>query len=94
MNIYILTGGIIVGYFLAYLFSGKKEGDKGKLKSIIIKTKNYNIHLHHWLLSAIILLILFYAKFYNDGVYGILIGLIIQGLTYKDCYIIIKREKI
>jgi hypothetical protein len=93
MNFLILTTSIIFGFLIAKSFAGKKEGDQGIIKSIKFKTKNKTIHLHHWLISSIILLFLLLIKYYNDLIFGFLIGLIIQGLTYKDFYKIIYRSK-
>ena len=93
MNAYIIVLGIIIGFFVANFFSGKKEGEQGRLKSLKFDTKKYTVHIHHWFIAILILIILVIFNFYNDIIYGILIGLIIQGLTYRDFYKIIYSRK-
>ncbi len=91
MNIFIIILGIIIGFLVAKFYSGKKEGDPGLFR-LKFNTKKYTIHLHHWLLATLTLIILFPFNFYNNIIYGFLIGLIIQGLTYKDFYKIIYKQ--
>ena len=86
MNIYLLILGLLIGFFVARFDSGKKEGNEGSLKSIQFNVGKYRIHIHHWFIASIILIILIMLDFYNDLIYGLLIGLIIQGLTYRDFY--------
>ena len=92
MNIYILILGIIIGFLVAKICCGKKAGDPGLFR-LRFNLKKYIVHLHHWLLASIGLIILILLNFYNNIIYGILIGLIIQGLTYKDFYKIIYSEQ-
>lgn len=92
MNISILIVNIFVGYFIAWFFAGSKKGEQREFKSLKFPIRNYKIHLHHWFISSIFLITLLILNFYNDIIYGLLIGLIIQGLTYKDFYKIIKRK--
>lgn len=92
MGTYILFLFMIIGFFIAKFFSGKKSGEQGILKSIKYKTQNYTFHFHHWAISLTIIIILFILNFYNEFIYGFLIGLIIQGLTYKDFYKIIYKN--
>ena len=73
----------MIGFLVANIFAGKKEGRKPRL---ILKTRNHNYHLHHWIIALVILIFLIVLKYFNDFVYGVLIGVIIQGLTYKDFY--------
>lgn len=98
MNLYMFILGTIVGFFIAKLFSGRKEGEEGLFKSLKFNIKNYIIHLHHWLLALLMLIILAVVDFYMDLIsghliYGILLGLIIQGLTYRDFYKIVYTKR-
>ncbi len=93
MNLYILVFGIVIGFFIAKLLSGKKEDEQGILKSLKFDITTFTVHLHHWFLATLILIILILLDFYNDIIYGILIGLIIQGLSYRDFYNIIYSRK-
>lgn len=72
-----------MGFIIAYIFSGKKEGKKPRL---ILERNKYNYHIHHWIIFSAILIILLIVKYYNDIIYGIIIGIIVQGLTYRDFY--------
>lgn len=50
-----------------------------------------NIHLHHWIIHTILLLILFYFQVNNNFLIGLNIGGILHGiLIYDDFYIIFK----
>ena len=93
MNFYWLVPAIVFGYLVARFFAGKKTGMQGRIKSIFLHTKHYKIHLHHWLFSAAALLILISLNYYHDVVFGFLIGMIFQGLTYRDFYKIVYRKK-
>ena len=89
---FLIMPGIIIGFVIAQFFSGKKEGVQGRIKSLKIVVGKYFIHLHHWLLFLIILSILIILNYDNTFVYGIVIGIIFQGLTYSDFYKIIYRK--
>ena len=82
----------MLGYFLVSLIAGKRAQERGRVKSLKLKVKNYVFHIHHWFGSGIILGNLLVMNWYNAVVYGLLIGSIIQGLTYKDFYKIIYRR--
>lgn len=91
MSIFLLVSGIIIGFLFWKLFAGKYEGDKSE-RSLSFLIKNYYVHIHHWFWSLILLAILFFLNIRNQFLYGFLIGSIIQGLTYKDWYLIIYRK--
>ncbi|PIN75939.1 hypothetical protein COV17_03380 [Candidatus Woesearchaeota archaeon CG10_big_fil_rev_8_21_14_0_10_36_11] len=86
MNKLILLLGAICGFTISYFLSGKTEGQQGIIKSFIFTVGQYNVHIHHWIIALIILIALLYFGFYNDFVHGLLLGLIIQGLMYRDFY--------
>ena len=83
---FLLSGAL--GYNTTSLFSGAKEGDPGIVSlewdSSIL---NANIHIHHWLIFFI-LLIIYITNFQCDAnkkiITGFLLGGIIQGLSYND----------
>lgn len=82
------------GYFFTKILAGKKEGEPGKIKSIIIELKKWKIHFHHWLIAFVFLLIDLYFYFlpYPQISWGFLGGVIFQGLTYPDWYKIVARK--
>lgn len=85
----IILCGIIIGFYITKMLSGKREGEEGIIHSFQFDIGKYHVHLHHWIIAIIILTILLIIGYYHDLVYGILIGLLIQGLTYRDFYKII-----
>ncbi|HIH10877.1 TPA: hypothetical protein HA241_01690 [Candidatus Woesearchaeota archaeon] len=91
MNKIFLFLGIGAGFAVAYFLSGKSEGQQGIVKSLLIPLGSYSIHLHHWLIALVMLIILFSLKIYNPFLHGFLLGLILQGLTYHDFYNIISK---
>ena len=87
--------GVLLGYFFGKIISGKKTGEPGKIKSIILKMGHYKLHLHHWLLSTGILILNFLAGIFlpfPKFSLSFLGGLAIQGiLCYSDWHQIIKK---
>lgn len=88
--------GIIFGYFLGKFISGKKPGERGLIKSIVINFGNRKLHLHHWLLSLGILLSNFWTSFslpFPQFSLSFLGGLMIQGIIcYPDWHRIFIRK--
>ena len=82
----------IAGYFVQKLISGKYEGDKIE-RSLRLSTGGYYIHIHHWIYYSVFILGMYLFNFYSPIVYGLFIGGIIQGLTYRDRFIIIYKKK-
>ncbi|MBT3406833.1 hypothetical protein HN419_06770 [Candidatus Woesearchaeota archaeon] len=76
--------GTIIGFITAKLLSGRKEGEQGILKSLKFKINNKTIHLHHWIISLTILIVLTILNYNNNIIDGLLIGITLQGITYKD----------
>lgn len=98
-----LGGG--VGFLLFWLTShprsrvhkrlpAKKIKNVHVLPRIQIQHKNREYHLHHWLnLSSLYLLLLLKRRrvLRSKVVHGFFLGSILQGLTYKDRFKIIKK---
>ena len=81
--------GILLGYFLAKL-------SEGKVPSVVFKIGDWKLHLHHWFLGAGILISALCHNFLPIAPfsYGILGGLIVQGIScYPDWYRIVVRRK-
>lgn len=98
MNYILFFASTIFGYYITNFFSGKSEGEQGIVKSLIFQFGGYTVHLHHWFVLLMLLLGLIYV-WYRGGIGertlyvigGLLIGGIVQGLTYSDWYRIIYR---
>ncbi|MBZ9578591.1 hypothetical protein KJA14_01945 [Patescibacteria group bacterium] len=88
--------GIILGYFLGKFLSGRKTGQSGIIKSIVLNIGNYRLHFHHWLLSLGILIFNFLPNFsfpFSQFSLSFLGGLVIQGIfCYSDWHKIFIRE--
>lgn len=104
-NAKIAAGGAL-GYFLFWLASHPTHSPLRKripqkqykgvsiLPEIKIARKNKEFHFHHWLNISTLYLLIFlkkkrlpHSKFIN----GLMVGGIIQGLSYKDRFKIIKK---
>lgn len=75
--------GIIIGLLHIYLFFGFKIISKSNINYHI----NFIIHWHHWLISLIIIIIIYlFIKLdkYVSFIYGFLYTLLFHGLMYND----------
>ena len=92
--------GSSIGYFTGKLFAGEKTGEVGLL-SLAFNLGQWHIHLHHWLISLMLLcfLIFFLRKKYRLSPLfftfsaGFLVGWAFQGIyCYDDWYQIITKQ--
>jgi len=75
--------GVIIGIIYIYFFFGFKIVEKSNINYHL----NFIIHWHHWLISLIIIIIIylyFEINKYTYIIYGFLYTLLIHGLMYKD----------
>ena len=92
-----------IGFILSYLYSiwvlPKKEGEEPLINPIlypilykgmvVIPYNNINaIHLHHWIIYLFICL-LSIIYFIPEIIIGFSLGLLLQGIQYKDSFIFI-----
>jgi hypothetical protein len=82
----------IIGFTVAELISGQYEGHHRFWKSIQIKVKDYTFHVHHWLYASAALIALPSSTEHKTIIEAFLIGVIVQGLTYKDFYKVVRKE--
>jgi hypothetical protein len=88
--------GAVLGYFLAKILAGKNTGEPGKIKSLSFNIGSFKVHLHHWLLSAMVLSLALYYNFlsFYQFSFGLLGGIIFQGIySYSDWHKILVRKK-
>lgn len=88
--------GLLFSFIYSKIILPKKENGIPKIKytcypilyqgMVIIPTsQNSAIHLHHWICYLLLSFLLFFVNFvYIEIVFGFFIGMIIQGLLYKD----------
>lgn len=84
----------IFGYMVAKFFSGKHEGESGRIPSLKIPIGNRKyLWIHHWLWIFILLIILIFTRgipnYFDFFIDLILIGGMVQGLTYNDALVIL-----
>ena len=85
--------GIVFGFLFWKLFAGKKEGDKIE-RSFLFLIKGYYVHIHHWIWCLALLIIFFAIGLYNQFIIGFLTGSVIQGILYRDRFVIFyKKDK-
>lgn len=82
---------LIAGFLVAKIFSGRKMGEEGVFKSVRFSVGAYTVHLHHWLLSGAVLVLV--VGHVHKIFIGLLVGILIQGLTYGDFYKVVYRGK-
>jgi hypothetical protein len=88
----------IAGYLSAKFFAGAETGAKGKFGNLRVKVKDRVVHVHHWLYASF-LMMGFHHYFtihpwpHEAICYGFLIGVIVQGLTYRDFYRVVYKYK-
>jgi len=88
--------GMLIGYLASKLFA-KYFLEKGRVECIYIDWgKNWKIHVHHWILGVLILIIVgiidyFYLpRFFS----GMIVGLIAHDIyDYNDWYRVVIRNK-
>ncbi len=85
--------GSPIGYLSGSFFAGSQTGQSGLINPVIFNIGDIQIHLHHWLISFMVLLftLLFLRKKVNFPTLflsfsvGVMSGLILQGIfSYND----------
>ena len=82
----------IGGYFIAAYCAGKEMGQRGKVPSLKFKVNNYTVHLHHWLYASFIVVAFPATMSIHITLLFFFVGVIAQGLTYRDFYKIVYRH--
>lgn len=93
---FLLALGLAIGYIGSKVFS-KFFIEKGKVDCIFIDCgKNWKIHLHHWILGALVLLVVWFIDyFYLPRFFiGVISGIIAHDIyDYNDWHkILVKNE--
>jgi len=60
---FLLALGLAIGYIGSKLFS-KYFLEKGKVDSIFIDCGKWKLHLHHWILGALVLLVVWFIDYF------------------------------
>ncbi len=104
----LLTAGIFwgysfylswaIGFAISKFCGGGENGIPGKVRSIVIPWREYQFHLHHWLLASLAAAISAVNGFslVSPGLfYGFLGGVVFQGLyCYTDWHRIIRSKNV
>ena len=91
----MLAVGIIIGYLFAN-YCLRKLVDRGKLKIIIFSFGRWKIHLHHWIVGGIVLIVASTLNIFSSlpiFFFGTMAGIILEDLHLdKDWYRVIYKE--
>jgi len=84
---------LLLGFLASKYVAGKSAGERGKVRSIVIPFRRWDIHLHHWLYSLCLI-----GLSSTTGIHfltpaitcGLLGGLVFQGIyCYSDWQIVL-----
>ena len=93
---YLFYLSIVAGFVVSHLGGGAASGKPGRVKSLILPLRQYELHFHHWFLASIAAVSAAIHGFSigNPSMfYGFLSGLTLQGIyCYTDWYRILKRK--
>ncbi|OGZ84917.1 MAG: hypothetical protein A2401_00145 [Candidatus Staskawiczbacteria bacterium RIFOXYC1_FULL_38_18] len=92
-----LSLGLVLGYVGSKLFS-KYFLEKGKVDPVFIDCGKWKIHMHHWIMGAIFLLLVWFVdRFYLPTFFvGAVMGIIAHDIyDYNDWHkVLVKNEEI
>ena len=91
--------GYVFGFDLCALVYGKNTGDVGLLPNIRFQLMGYYFSPHHWMYFLMLVFVTAFLHhkygFLTENVFrlvlGICVGGFVQGLTYKDWFIVATR---
>ncbi len=94
---YFFLVSLILGFLASKLGGGKKSGEKGRVKSILIPFGKRKIHVHHWIIALLLIPVGFfvYVPLLPPVIIcGFLSGIAFQGIySYRDWHkIVIPRH--
>ncbi|OHA62511.1 MAG: hypothetical protein A3E07_00650 [Candidatus Wildermuthbacteria bacterium RIFCSPHIGHO2_12_FULL_45_9] len=78
---------MLVGYFAARMCAGPSPKTRGRIPSLIFRTRTHKVHLHHWFVFSNILIVTMVLHVFiatPNIFYGFLGGIIAQGVLYYD----------
>jgi len=86
---------LIIGYFIALLFAGRRSKTQGRIPSLVFRFKQYRIHLHHWLVFSNVIALTLILHFFIASpllFYGFLGGIVAQGVFhYEDWHTVVQK---
>ena len=92
---FLLALGLAVGYLGSKIYS-KLLLESGKVDCIFIDCGKYKIHLHHWILGTLLLVLVWFIDFFYLPRFflGVVIGIIAHDIyDFNDWHkIIVKKE--
>lgn len=87
-----------IGFLMAKYLGGKTTGERGRLRSFVIPLRRRKIHLHHWLLAslAIVITLVYGIDFLSsDLLYGFFGGIVFQGIyCYGDWHKVLAPRRV
>ena len=92
---YLFASGLAIGYIWSKIFS-KYLLESGKVESIFIDVGKWRIHLHHWIMGAILLLIVWFIDyFYLPRFFvGVVLGIIAHDIyDFNDWHKVVVKNK-
>lgn len=91
----LLASGLAIGYIVTKLYS-KYLLENGKVDSIYIECGKYKIHLHHWIMGAVFLLLVWVVdKAYLSSLFvGMVLGMMAHDVyDFNDWHkVLVKNE--
>ena len=95
---YVFYLSCAAGFVISHYCGGEESGRPGRVRSIIIPLRRYELHLHHWFLATLAAAGRAVQGFFlvrPELFYGVLGGLVLQGIyCYKDWHRIVRRRVI
>jgi hypothetical protein len=92
---YLIALGIIVGYFVSKIYY-KKFVESGKVDLVFVDCGKWQIHVHHWIMGAIFLVLVWIIDwFYLPSFFaGVVLGVIAHDIyDFNDWYkVILKKD--
>lgn len=90
------TTGIAIGYIICKIFCNIFVKN-GKIDPIFIDYGKWKIHLHHWIMGLVFLVLVWFIDYFYLPAFftGVVCGIIIQDIyDYNDWYkVILNKEK-
>jgi hypothetical protein len=95
---YLAMVSWFAGFLIAKYGGGKREGMRGKVRSIMVPVGRYKLHLHHWLICLVLIAIAMMRSFYfflpPEIFFSFMGGVAFQGVyCYSDWRRIIHRRR-